>query len=128
TVLAAQGASAVGASTAMGAITAGAGVVCLAAFVAVEAHLGARAMMPLALFGTRTFVGVSVLTFCLYAALSGLVVLLPYLLIRAGGWSAAAAGAALLPLSVAMGLGSRASGQLAERVGTRTLLTIGPVI
>jgi EmrB/QacA subfamily drug resistance transporter len=128
TVLAARGAGAVGAGSATGAIAAGTGVVCLAAFVAVEAHRGARAMMPLALFGTRTFVGVSVLTLCLYAALSGLVVLLPYLLIRAGGWSAAAAGAALLPLSVAMGLGSRAAGQLAERVGTRALLTIGPVV
>src|SRR5689334_8802387 len=112
----------------MAAIAVGAGAACFAAFVAVEAHLGARAMMPLALFGARTFVGISVLTLCLYAALSGLVVLVPYLLIRGGGWSAAGAGAALLPLSIAMGLGSRAAGQLAHRVGTRTLLTIGPAI
>jgi len=128
TVIAARGAGAVGGGTATGTIAAVAGVACLAAFVAVEAHLGARAMVPLALFGTRTFIGVTLLTLGLYAALSGLVVLLPYLLIRAGGWSAAAAGAALLPLSVAMGLGSRAAGQLAERVGTRTLLTIGPLV
>jgi len=85
-------------------------------------------MMPLALFGTRSFVGISVLTLCLYAALSGMVVLLPYLLIRSAGWSAAGAGAALLPLSVAMGLGSRAAGHLAERVGARLLLTVGPLI
>jgi len=128
TVIAARGAGAIGGGVEMGAIAAGVGVLLLAAFVAVQAALGARAMMPLGLFGTRTFVGVSILTLCLYAALSGLVVLLPYLLIRAAGWSAAAAGAALLPLSVAMGLGSRAAGQLAERVGTRKLLTIGPAI
>jgi predicted MFS family arabinose efflux permease len=84
-------------------------------------------MMPLSLFGTRSFVGVTLLTLCLYAALGGLVVLLPYLLIRSAGWPAAAAGAALLPLSVAMGLGSRAAGHLAERVGARLLLTIGPL-
>ena len=45
-------------------------------------------MMPLALFGTRSFVGVTLLTLCLYAALGGMVVLLPYLLIRGAGWSA----------------------------------------
>src|SRR5204863_318888 len=76
----------------------------------------------------RSFVGITVLTLCLYAALSGMVVLLPYLLIRSAGWSAAGAGAALLPLSVAMGLGSRAAGHLAERVGARLLLTVGPLI
>ena len=128
TVIAARGAGAIGDGVATGAIAAGAGVACLAAFVAAEARLKERAMMPLALFGTRAFVGVSVLTLCLYAAFSGLVVLLPYLLIRGGGWPAAGAGAALLPLSVAMGLGSRAAGKLAERVGTRTLLTIGPIV
>jgi len=105
-----------------------AGVAALVAFVVVEARLGRKAMMPLALFGTRAFVGVTLLTLGLYAALSGMVVLLPYLLIGRAGWAATAAGAALLPLSIAMGLGSRAAGKLAERVGTRTLLTIGPLI
>ena len=100
----------------------------LIAFVMLEARLGRRAMMPLALFGTRSFVGVSVLTLFLYAALGGMVVLLPYLLIRSGGYSAAAAGAALLPLSIAMGLGSRAAGRLAERIGARVLLGAGPVV
>ena len=70
----------------------------------------------------------TLLTLCLYAALSGMVVLLPYLLIASAGWAATAAGAALLPLSVVMGLGSRAAGKLAERVGTRMLLTVGPFV
>jgi len=105
-----------------------AGAAALVAFVVVEARLGRKAMMPLALFGTRAFVGVTLLTLGLYAALSGMVVLLPYLLISRAGWAATAAGAALLPISVAMGLGSRAAGKLAERVGTRTLLTIGPLV
>jgi MFS family permease len=84
-----------------------------------------RAMMPPALFGTRPFVG-DLLT--LAYALSGMVVLLPYLLIASAGWAATAAGAALLPLSLVMGLGSRAAGKLAERVGTRRLLTVGPIV
>jgi predicted MFS family arabinose efflux permease len=85
-------------------------------------------MMPLQLFGTRSFVGVTLLTLFLYAALSGLFVLLPFLLIGVGGYSTTAAGAALLPLPVAMGLGSRAAGRLAERTGARQLLTVGPCI
>ena len=105
-----------------------AGVALLVGFVALEAVLGAKAMMPLALFGTKSFVGVSLLTLGLYAALGGMVVLLPYLLIESGGYSAAQAGAALLPLPIVMGLGSRAAGRLAERAGARLLLSIGPCI
>ena len=114
------------APVAIGAI--GAGAALLVAFVLVERRLGARAMMPLHLFGTRSFVGVTLLTLFLYAALSGLFVLVPFLLIGIGGHSTVAAGAALLPLPVAMGLGSRAAGRLAERIGARPLLTIGPCI
>ncbi|HEV7576844.1 MAG TPA: MFS transporter [Caldimonas sp.] len=130
TVLAARGASPAGASgsAALALATLAAGSAALVAFVVVEARLGRRAMLPLALFGTRSFVGVTVLTLCLYAALGGMIVLLPYLLIRSAGWSATAAGAALLPLSVAMGLGSRAAGRLAEHVGARRLLSVGPLI
>jgi EmrB/QacA subfamily drug resistance transporter len=132
TVVAARSAGAggasVGGSTGLGAAALVAGSLLLVAFVALEAHLGRRAMMPLVLFGTRTFVGVSLLTLCLYAALGGMVVLLPYLLIRSAGYSAAAAGAALLPLPIAMGLGSRAAGRLAERIGARVLLTAGPIV
>jgi EmrB/QacA subfamily drug resistance transporter len=116
------------ASTTLAVAGLGTGAALLVAFVFLEARLGARAMMPLALFGTRSFVGVTLLTLFLYAALGGLFVLLPYLLIETGGYSAAAAGAALLPLPIAMGLGSRAAGRLAERTGPRLLLTVGPCI
>jgi predicted MFS family arabinose efflux permease len=85
-------------------------------------------MLPLVLFGTKGFVGVSLLTLFLYAALGGMLVLLPFALIERAGYSAAAAGAALLPLPIAMGLGSRAAGRLAERLGARGLLTIGPCV
>jgi EmrB/QacA subfamily drug resistance transporter len=105
-----------------------AGVALLIGFVILEAKLGVKAMMPLALFGTRSFVGITLLTLFLYAALGGLFVLLPYVLIESGGYSAAAAGAALLPLPITIGLGSRAAGRLAERTGARMLLTIGPCV
>ena len=105
-----------------------AGVAALIAFVVVEARLGMRAMMPLALFGAKAFVGVTLLTLFLYAALSGLMVVLPYLLIRIARYPATAAGAALLPIPIAIGLASRLVGRLAERAGPRLPLTLGPLI
>lgn len=110
-----------------GAAMLGAGTVALVAFVALEARLGDRAMVPLALFGTRVFTGVTLLTFLLYAALAGALLLLPYLLI-ARGWSATAAGTAVLPLPLIMGLGSRSVGALAAKIGARPLLTFGPMV
>jgi EmrB/QacA subfamily drug resistance transporter len=92
-----------------------------------EKRLGDGAMVPLALFGTTRFTALTALTFLLYAALSGVLLLLPYLLISTG-WSATAAGTALLPLPVIMATGSRAAGAMAERVGAHWLLAAGSVI
>lgn len=104
------------------------GALALILFVVVEWRRGDRAMMPLALFATATSIGVTLLTFTLYAALSGLLVLLPYLLIERAGYSAMAAGASLMPLPAAIGLGSRAMGRLAGRIGPRLPLSVGPLV
>ena len=64
-------------------------------------------MMPLSLFRNPSFSGANALTLLLYAALGGGLFLLPYLLIDVHGYSATAAGAAFLPFSAIMGLGSR---------------------
>lgn len=104
-----------------------AGVVLLAAFLRVEQTSG-DAMMPLSLYRSRVFSGVNLLTFLLYFALGGALFFLPYALIRLGGYSATAAGAALLPFAVVMGLGSSAAGWLADRFGPRPLLVGGPVV
>lgn len=85
-------------------------------------------MMPLGLFATPSYIGLSLLTLLLYGALGGLFVLLPFVLIEAGGYSAVQAGAALLPLSIVIGLASRAMGRLAARIGPRWPLTIGPLV
>ncbi|HWZ57679.1 MAG TPA: MFS transporter [Gemmatimonadaceae bacterium] len=105
-----------------------AGPLALLAFIANEWRLGARAMMPLDLFGSRTFVGVTLLTLLLYAALGGLLVLLPYVLISVAHYPSTAAGAALLPFPIVMGLGSRSIGRWAERIGPRLPLTVGPLL
>jgi EmrB/QacA subfamily drug resistance transporter len=104
------------------------GVLLLTLFVVLEKRRGDRAMMPLALFGSRNFVGLTFLTLFLYGALGGLVVLIPYLLIEAGGYSGAAAGAALLPLPLTIALASPLMGGLAARTGTRLQLSVSPLI
>ena len=110
--------------TTLGALAVGAAL--LAAFLRVEAARGARAMVPLDLFADRAFAGLSAFTFLLYAALGGLLFLLPYMLIRDAGYGATAAGAAILPFPLVLGLLSRvAGGALTDRFGPRRMLTAG---
>jgi EmrB/QacA subfamily drug resistance transporter len=85
-------------------------------------------MMPPSLFRNARFSGVNALTFLLYAALGCVMFLLPLVLIQLHGYSATAAGAALLPFSVIVGLGSRWSGGLIDRIGSRLPLIVGPTV
>lgn len=97
-------------------------------FVVVEQRRGERAMMPLSLFVSRAFTGLTLLTLLLYGALGVLFVLVPYFLIEAAGYSAIAAGAALLPLPLILALTSPYLGGMAARIGSRLPLTLGPLI
>lgn len=106
-------------------IAAVAGFALLGAFLWCEHRRKDRALMPLALFAARSFVGLTLLTFFLYGSLGGLLVLLPFFLIQIERWSAVAAGAALLPLPVLIGVGSRLMGSVAGRYGGRAPLTLG---
>ncbi|MET0226004.1 MAG: MFS transporter [Dokdonella sp.] len=105
-----------------------AGCVGIAGFLQIERRQGAHALMPFGLFATATFAGLSLFTFLLYAALGGLIVLLPFALIRVGGYSAVQAGAAMLPLPLLIGIGSRLMGGVAVKLGGRLLLTSGAAI
>ena len=104
------------------------GIVLFAAFIGVEAGRKARAMVPLAMFASKSFVGLSLLTFLIYGVLGGYLVLLPYALIKASHYSAIAAGSALLPFPVVMGVASPVTGAIAGRIGSRWLLTLGSVV
>jgi len=98
------------------------------AFLWLEDRLGDKAMMPLVLFGSKSFIGLSLLTLLLYGALGGLLVLLPYLLIQAVGYSATMAGAALLPFPLILTVLSPVMGGVTGRFGPRWPLTIGPIV
>jgi EmrB/QacA subfamily drug resistance transporter len=105
-----------------------AGAMLTALFLRIEHRRGAEAMMPLAMFGSRAFTGLTLLTFLLYGALGGLLLLLPYVLIQASGYSALDAGLALLPMPLGLAIASRLTGSLTERVGPRLPLTIGSLV
>jgi predicted MFS family arabinose efflux permease len=85
-------------------------------------------MTPPALFGSRPLVALNLLTLLLYGALTGFLLLTPYRLITSIGYSATAAGAALLPFPLIMGLASPAMGRLAGRIGTRIPLIAGALL
>jgi EmrB/QacA subfamily drug resistance transporter len=104
------------------------GVVLLGIFLWQEKRLGDGALMPFAMFSSSSFVGLTLLTLFLYGSLGGLLVLLPFFLIQINHWSAVAAGAALLPVPILIGIGSRLMGSLAARVGGRVPLSCGSVL
>jgi EmrB/QacA subfamily drug resistance transporter len=100
---------------------------CLILFVFVEARVSSP-MVPLTLFASPSFRGTNLLTLFLYAAIGSFFFLFPLNLIQVQGYSATAAGAAVLPLILLIFVLSRWSGGLVTRFGSRPPLIIGPII
>lgn len=103
------------------------GLILCGVFFVIEAR-SHDPMMPLDVFHSRDFSGANLVTLLVYFGMSGAMFFLPYTLIRAHGYSATEAGAALLPVPVVIGVLSRFTGGLSSRWGPRMLLTVGPAI
>ncbi|MFE9252683.1 MFS transporter [Streptomyces sp. NPDC007088] len=97
------------------------------AFLVVERR-GRNPMLPLGLFSSRLFSVTNLMTLCLYAAIGGVLFLLPVQLQNGLGYDALEAGVATLPITVLMLVLSAWSGDLARRVGPGVPLVAGPLI
>jgi EmrB/QacA subfamily drug resistance transporter len=103
------------------------GVLALVAFLLHERR-AANPMLPLSLFANRQFAAANVVTVVVYAALGGVFFLLVAFLQISMGWTPLAAGAASLPVTALMLTLSARSGALAQAIGPRIPLTLGPLV
>ena len=79
-------------------------------------------------FRSRQFSGANGVTFAVYGALGAALFLLGLVLQRALGYSPLAAGGATIPLTLVMLAFSARSGALAQRIGPRIPMTVGPLV
>jgi Na+/melibiose symporter-like transporter len=108
-------------------LAAGVGLAGMAAFVLRERR-AAQPMLPFSLFACRQFTAANLVTFAMYAALGGVLFLLVVYLQVVAGFSPIAAGSALLPVTGLLLLLSSRSGALAQRIGPRLQMTLGPLV
>jgi EmrB/QacA subfamily drug resistance transporter len=103
------------------------GIVALVLFVVHERRTP-EPMMPLELFRSRNFAVGNFATLTVYAGLGGALFFMTIYLQQVSGYSPIEAGAAFLPFTVLMFLLSRRMGGLADRVGPRLFMGLGPVV
>ena len=103
------------------------GTVALAAFPLIE-HRQRAPLVPPSLFHSAQFTGANLVTLAVYTGLGGALFLLALQLQQSLGYTALAAGLSFLPFTVIMLLLSSRIGALAQRVGPRWPMTIGPLV
>jgi len=103
------------------------GVVGVVGFVLVERH-APEPMLPLDIFRSRVFSAANLVTFAVYAAMSGVLFLVVLNLQVVERFTALSAGMSMLPVTVLMLLLSARAGALAQRIGPRIPMTVGPIV
>jgi EmrB/QacA subfamily drug resistance transporter len=108
-------------------VAAGIGILSLLAFAMIE-RKSPTPMVPLSLFQSRRFSGINAATFVMWGAIGAVFFLLTIHLQTDLGYSATEAGAATIPVTILMMLFSARSGALAQRIGARLPLIVGPFV
>ncbi len=97
------------------------------AFAVVERR-SSHPMLPPELFRSRQFASATALALVTYAALGGVIFLFVAFLQISLGYTALQAGAATLPVTILLLIGSGPSGAIAQRIGPRIPLTAGAAL
>ena len=116
-----------GGKTAAVVVTALIGIASLIGFF-VRERRAADPMLPLSIFSSRQFSAANAVTFVVYAALGVFFFLFVSFLQISMGYTPIEAGSASLPVTFLMLVGSARAGDLAQRIGPRIPLTLGPLI
>ena len=103
------------------------GVLAMVTFATFEGRTSSP-MVPLSLFRSRQFSGANATTFVVWGAIGAVFFLLTLHLQNDLGYSALEAGAASLPITIMMALFAARGGALAQRIGPRIPMTVGPLI
>lgn len=104
-----------------------AGILLLIIFIYIE-NTSKHPMMPLTLFNSKTFSGINLLTFFLYAGLGGGMLFMSLNMVQVQGYSQLQSGLTFLPFTVLMISIARYAGAIADKKGPRLLLIIGPAL
>ena len=92
------------------------GVVAAAGFLLAEKR-GEQPMVPLGMFGDRTFSAANAMTLLVYAALGAVLFFLTLQLQTVSGYGASSAGIASLPITICMLFLASRGGELGQRIG-----------
>jgi EmrB/QacA subfamily drug resistance transporter len=103
----------------------GLGVASLALFTVVESRRP-QPLLPLGILKNRLVAGANVVTFLLYFALYGVIFFLVLRLQQIEGYSPTTAGLAMLPPMVLITFLAAPAGALADRIGPRLQMVLGP--
>jgi len=103
------------------------GIAALVAFFVGERR-SPNPMLPLEIFSSRQFSAANAVTFVVYAAFGGFFFLFVSFLQISMGYTPIEAGAASLPVTLSMLALSARAGALAQRIGARIPLTVGPLV
>jgi EmrB/QacA subfamily drug resistance transporter len=103
------------------------GAVLVAGFVWVE-HRHRHPLVPLRMFRSRALTGANLIMMLIGAVMFALFFFLSQYLQDVHGYSPLRTGFAFLPMPLAIIIGTQLSSRIVDRVGSRALLTIGPLI
>jgi len=103
------------------------GAVAIVAFVVTESRR-THPMLPLSIFRSRQFSAANLTTLFVYGGLSAVLFMIGIVLQQALGYSPLEAGAATFPITIIMLTFSARAGALAQRIGPRWPMTIGPIV